>query len=132
MSYVGKKREDGLKQNNLSKKPVCMVQLFNGLANQMLMYLFGRFLEQESDQVVIFDDSVLSLDIAYEEENINRIRKWNKVLSYNEVEKGVSITKEKNSFYKFCRAEVAEVFDIPIRLLSDYFDKDTWGIYLEK
>lgn len=101
LSYVGKKREDGLKQNNLSKKPVCMVQLFNGLANQMLMYLFGRFLEQESDQVVIFDDSVLSLDIAYEEENINRIRKWNKVLSYNEVEKGVSITKEKTVFISF-------------------------------
>lgn len=130
--YVGKKRENSLKQKHLSQKPIYIVQLFNGLANQMLMYLFGRFLEEESDRIVIFDDTILSLDIADEEENISRIYKWNKALSYEQVQKGVSITKEKNSFYKFERAEVAEVFDIPIRLLSDYFDRSTWSMYLEK
>lgn len=111
---------------------VHIVQLFNGLANQMLMYLFGRYLEEESKHIVIFDDTILSLDIFDEDENIKRISKWNKSTSTEDIQKMVKATREKNSFYHFKRAEVAEVFDIPIRLLSDYFDEETWRIYLFK
>lgn len=127
LAYIG---EDITRHGGLRSKPVYIVQLSNGLANQMLMYLFGRFVEEESGRIVIFDDTILSVDVADEEENVNRICKWNKGLRRSEVEAGVRITRKKSSFYQFHRAEVAEVFDIPIRLLSDYFDGDTWNRYL--
>lgn len=113
-------------------QPVYIVQLFNGLANQMLMYLFGRFLEENSDRKVIFDDTILCLDVLDKEENIRRIHGWNPSLTEAQIQKGVAQTREKNSFYLFQRAEAAEVFHLPVRLLSDYFDKKTWQDFLVK
>lgn len=113
-------------------KQVIIVQLFNGLANQMLMYLFGRFLEIHTGNKVIFDDTVLMIDVMFKEENVNRIRKWLPKASDQEVKDMVEETRRKSSFYYFDRAEVAEVFSLNISLLSDYFDKDTWKKYLER
>lgn len=118
--------------DNKQGSSVHIVQLFNGLANQMLMYLFGRYLEMESKGIVIFDDTILSLDINDEGENIKRISKWNNSTTMEDIQKMVKATREKSSFYHFERAEVAEVFDIPIRLLSDYFDEEIWRTYLLK
>lgn len=115
-----------------SGKEVVIVQLFNGLANQMLMYLFGKFLGQYSGKEVIFDDTILSLDILDEDANVDRLGRWCGSLSAGEVREMVKKTREKNSFYCFTRAEVAEVFKLPVRLLSDYFDQDTWMLYLRK
>lgn len=111
---------------------VCFVQLFNGLANQILMYLFGRYLEQQSGKHVIFDDTILCLDILYAEENVRRIVSWMQCMDEEKVVRGVNDTRERSGFYKFKRAEVAEVLDAPIRLLSDYFDERTWMKYLMK
>ncbi|MCI9623125.1 MAG: hypothetical protein HFI23_07295 [Lachnospiraceae bacterium] len=113
-------------------KPVHIVQLFNGLTNQALMYLFGRYLEEESGGIVIFDDTILSLDIYDEQENKRRMQKWNHFETLERAQELVAETKNRSSFYKFKRAEVAEVFDISVRLLSDYFEKDVWEKYLEK
>lgn len=113
-------------------KPVYIVQLFNGLANQTLMYLFGKFIEEESDRIVVFDDTILSLDINDEEENVRRIHRWTNRHNLQETRIGVAETRKRNSFYHFKRAEIAEVFDIPIRLLSDYFDEMAWNAYLDK
>lgn len=132
LRFLGDKRSENYKSMNKKIKPVYIVQLFNGLANQMLMYLFGRFLEEETDRIVIFDDTVLNLDMFDRDENIRRMTQWNKLMSVEEVEKMVTETREKNSFYRFKRAEIAEVFDIPIRLLSDYFDDELWKRYLNK
>ena len=132
LSYVGIKGDKAGCQINLTSKPVYIVQLFNGLANQMLMYLFGRFIEEESDRIVVFDDTILNLDVIYEEENVRRIHDWNKTLTMEEVRTIVAETRSRNSFYKFKRAEIAEVFNISIRLLSEYFDDETWNMYLSK
>lgn len=113
-------------------KPVYIVQLFNGLANQTLMYLFGKFIEEESDRIVVFDDTILSLDINDEEENVRRIHRWTNRTDLQETRRGVAETRKRNGFYHFKRAEIAEVFDIPIRLLSDYFDGVVWNTYLDK
>lgn len=114
------------------EKPVHIVQLVSGLANQMLIYLFGSFLEEESGRAVIFDDTVLNLDIYDEDENVRRISNGIPSMSIEEVRAMVSETRKRNGFYYFKRAEVAEVFDSPIRLLSDYFDEETWKEYLLK
>lgn len=111
---------------------VIIVQLFNGLANQMLMYLFGHFLEIYTGKKVIFDDTVLMIDIAFADENVKRIQKWIPKASIEEVGDIVAETRKKNSFYYFERAELAEDFPIDIRLLSDYFDGETWKDYLTK
>lgn len=132
MAYIGNKA-DHMKFPVVSDaKPVYIVQLFNGLANQTLMYLFGKFIEEESDRIVVFDDTILCLDITDEEENVRRIHRWTNADDWNETRKGVSETRKRNSFYDFKRAEVAEIFDIPIRLLSDYFEEATWNAYLDK
>jgi len=122
------------KQDNCiwSDKKVYIVQLFNGLANQMLMCLFGKLLEMRSDRSVIFDDTILSLDIMDKEENVSRISKWMGKFNVEEMEIIVNETRKRSGFYYHERAEVAEVFSTPIRLLSDYFDADTWHLYLEK
>lgn len=114
------------------ERPVFIVQLFNGLANQSFMYLFGRYLEEESGKKVIFDDTVLCLDVLDEEENIRRIQGWNKGWCREKIEEFVAETRRKNSFYHYKRAELAEVFDIQVCLLSDYFDESTWMKYLRK
>lgn len=128
-SYINRKGE-GI--GELSDKKIYIVQLFNGLANQMLMVLFGKMLEMQSDRLVIFDDTVLALDILDKKENVNRISQWFGKLSIEEVEEIVKETRKRNSFYHYERAEVAEVFSTPMRLLSDYFDSDTWNLYLGK
>ena len=107
------------------ERPVFIVQLFNGLANQSFMYLFGRYLEEESGKKEIFDDTVLCLDVLDEEENIRRIQGWNKGWCREKIEEFVADTRRKNSFYHYKRAELAEVFDIQVCLLSDYFDEST-------
>lgn len=132
MQFVGIGNEKQKSVTGHRSRPVHIVQLFNGLANQMLMYLFGRLVEEESGRNVIFDDTILSLDVFDEEENIRRMCRWNKSMSTEEVRDMVAQTREKNSFYKFRRAEIAEVFDIPIRLLSDYFEEEVWKKYLSK
>ncbi len=132
MDYVEVKKDERKDAAHQDSRPVHIVQLFNGLANQMLMYLFGRFLEQESDRAVIFDDTILALDVLDKEENVRRISQWNRARSLDEVRKIVSQTRERNSFYQFRRAEIAEVLDAPIRLLSDYFDRKVWIKYLRK
>ena len=132
LAYIGETNERILHRESLGAESVYVVQLHSGLANQMLIYLFGRFIENESGRSVVFDDTVLELDRNDEEANVSRVFKWHKGMTYDDVKEGVKITREKNSYYKFDRAEVAEVFDIPIRLLSDYFDKETWKSYLEK
>lgn len=114
------------------EEPVHIVQLFNGLGNQALMYLFGRYLEEESDRTVIFDDTILCLDILDEKENIRRTQSWLSLWEPERVSAFVAETRKRNSFYQFKRAELAEVFDIPIRLLSDYFSEETWRSYLKK
>ena len=126
MDYVEGKKDERKDAAHQDSRPVHIIQIFNGLANQMLMYLFGRFLEQESDRAVIFDDTILALDVLDKEENVRRISKWNRARSLDEVRKIVSQTRERNSFYQFRRAEIAEVLDAPIRLLSDYFDREVW------
>lgn len=125
---------DALYKGKTDRKtqPVHIVQLFNGLANQMLMYLFGRFLEEESDRIVIFDDTILDLDILDEEENIRRICRHTKALTVEDIRTLVSETRKRNSFYLFKRAEIAEVFKLQIRLLSDYFEEELWIKYLHK
>ena len=132
MDYVEGKKDERKDAAHQDSRPVHIIQIFNGLANQMLMYLFGRFLEQESDRAVIFDDTILALDVLDKEENVRRISKWNRARSLDEVRKIVSQTRERNSFYQFRRAEIAEVLDAPIRLLSDYFDREVWIKYLRK
>lgn len=132
MDFVEGKKEARKDLAHRGSRPVHIVQLFNGLANQMLMYLFGKFVEEESNRIVIFDDTILSLDVYDEDENIRRMCRWNKSMTEDEVRDMVAQTRAKNSFYKFKRAEIAEVFDIPIRLLSDYFEEEMWQKYLEK
>lgn len=129
MHFVGEDVKQG-EPTCKKTKPVHIVQLFNGLANQMLMYLFGRFVEEESGGIVIFDDTILNLDVYDEDENMRRMCQWNKAMSVEEVRDMVAQTREKNSFYQFKRAEIAEVLDIPIRLLSDYFEEEVWRKYL--
>lgn len=114
------------------KSQVYIVQLFNGLANQSLMYLFGKYLEEKSGNIVIFDDTILSLDVYDVQENERRMQRWNNWEEEGVAQALVAETKNRNSFYLFKRAELAEVFDIPIRLLSDYFEEDVWRKYLEK
>lgn len=114
------------------KKPVMVVQIFNGLANQMLIYLFGKFLERYSGKTIIFDDTILSLDVWDKTTNVERVSRWCRNASLEEAEEIVNETRKRNSFYCFSRAEVAEVFQLPIHLLSDYFDDDTWKLYLQK
>ena len=126
--YTGRKPVK--KYNDINQ--VIIVQLFNGLANQMLMYLFGHFLEMHTGKKVIFDDTVLMIDIAFADENVKRIQKWNPKASVEGVRNIVAETRKKNSFYHFKRAELAEVFPIDIRLLSDYFEDETWRGYLTK
>lgn len=132
MDFVEGKKKKRKPSMDTCSKAIHIVQLFNGLANQMLMYLFGRFVEEESNRVVIFDDTILSLDVCDENENIRRMSRWNKSMAEDEVRDMVAQTRAKNSFYKFKRAEIAEVFDIPIRLLSDYFEEEIWQMYLDK
>lgn len=129
--FLGLKKEKRIIENEKNFR-VHIVQLFNGLANQMLMYLFGKYLEEESDHIVIFDDTILCLDVFDEDENIKRMLKWNKSMTRKEIQNMVETSRTHDSFYHFERAEVAEVFDIPIRLLSDYFDANTWKLYLSK
>jgi hypothetical protein len=115
-----------------SDRKVYIVQLFNGLANQMLMCLFGKMLEMESDRMVIFDDTLLTLDVIDKQSNIDRMGRWMSGFDKEKVERLVNETIKSNSFYCFERAEVAEVFKTHIRLLSDYFEADTWHLYLKK
>jgi hypothetical protein len=116
----------------ISDSKVYIVQIFNGLANQMLMCLFGKMLERESGRLVIFDDTVLSMDVIDKQSNIDRMSRWMSRLNKDEVVQFVNETIKSNSFYCFERAEVAEVFNTPIRLLSDYFEDDTWRTFLKK
>ena len=114
------------------KTETVIVQIFNGLANQMLMYLFGRFLEQYSGKNVIFDDTIIFLDILDKEFYEERTKKWAYSVGKEEIKKAVSENREKNGYNFFKRAEVAEVFDIPIKCLSDYFTPQEWECYLKK
>ncbi len=114
------------------EKTIWIVQLFNGLANQMLICLFGKFLEKYSGKKVVFDDTVLAMDISDPTANAERIGRWCSNLSLDKVEGIVSETRKRNSFYCFSRAEAAEVFQLPICLLSDYFDMESWQAYLHK
>lgn len=132
IAYTGCGQDNDRCISELKAQPAYIVQLFNGLANQVLMYLFGRFMEEESERIVVFDDTILSLDITDEEENRRRIHRWTKAYTWEETCTGVGETRKRNSFYHFKRAEIAEVFDAPIHLLSDYFDDRTWRVYLEK
>lgn len=114
------------------KKPILIVQLFHGLANQMLIYLFGRFLEKYSGKKVVFDDTILAIDISDPTAYMERIGRWCPDFSSDKVEEIVNETKKRNSFFCFSRAEVAEVFRLPICLLSDYFNMESWQVYLHK
>lgn len=133
LNYIaGGETHDMKEHAKLSNRPVYIVQLFNGLANQALMYLFGKFIEGKTERTVIFDDTILSLDVMDKQENMRRIGRWAKALASDDVEDGVEETRKRNSFYQFKRAEIAEVFDIPICLLSDYFEEEVWELYLDK
>lgn len=132
LHFAGYGAEESIAPRFEEAKTVHIVQLFNGLANQMLMYLFGRFLEEGTGRTVIFDDTILCLDILDEDENVKRIFRWNRGRTLEDVKSIVAKTREGNSFYMFKRAEIAEILDAPIRLLSDYFDKDVWRRYLDR
>ncbi|MDE6435780.1 MAG: alpha-1,2-fucosyltransferase [Lachnospiraceae bacterium] len=132
LQFTNGKLEGQEYQAASNANPVHIVQLVSGLANQVLIYLFGRFLEEESGRTVIFDDTLLNLDIYDEDENVRRISRALPSMPLEEVRMMVSETRKRNGFYYFKRAEVAEVFDIPIHLLSDYFDEETWKAYLLK
>lgn len=128
-SYISK---EGQSREKWADEKVYIVQLFNGLANQMLMYMFGKILERESGRRVIFDNTILALDILDKDVNIHRVSKWLGIGSAEKAKSMVSETRKRNSFYYYKRAEVAEVFSLPIRLLSDYFEDDIWYLYLNK
>lgn len=128
IEYIG----GGMIVKPITEQEVIIVQIFNGLANQMIMYLFGKFIEKYTHKTVIFDDSILALDILDKGKNVERIQKWCKSFNENTVINMVKETREKNSFYLFSRAEIAEVFQLDIRLLSDYFDNKSWKKYIEK
>lgn len=132
LDYVNGKQENYNSIIYQESQSVCIVQLFNGLANQALMYLFGKYLEEETGRMVIFDDTILCLDIYDEHENARRMQKWNRYETVEKAERLVHETKNRSSFYQFKRAEIAEVFDNSIHLLSDYFDEDIWEQYLKK
>lgn len=128
--YTGMDRNE--EQAVYTNKPVYIVQIFNGLANQALMYLFGKYVEEVSGRLVVFDDSIVCLDVSDEKENLRRIHKWIPNVPLEEMERGLEETRKRNSFYSFRKAELAEVFDVPVRLLSDYFDETVWSLYLKK
>lgn len=132
LKYINRSNDPVELDKYQDMRQVYIVQLFNGLANQSLMYLFGKYLEEESGNIVIFDDTILSLDVYDVQENERRMQRWNNWEQEGDAQALVAETKNRNSFYLFKRAELAEVFDIPIRLLSDYFEEDVWREYLER